>query len=174
MKKLIALMLLLCVVLMPFAGLAETIAWDEVGAPVIEAAGINGDFYALDELGLAIFVPEGLNFIEIPEESAAEGILYMLTDDEMSCALTVSYVHEDGMTLDKLLEAAIEEGMFEPEIVNINGLDAVSYKDEGNDLGVVALVDANCNVILFSVTPIAGEDAELVFGLIMSSIMPME
>ena len=175
MKKMIALLMLLCVTLMPFAGLAENvITWDEVGAPVVEASELEGDFYALEDLGLAIWLPEGLYSVELDDESIANGILYMLTDEEVSCALTISYVNEEGMTLDKLLAAAVEEGMFEPEIVNINGLDALSYKDEANNLGCIALVDTNCNVIVFSLTPIDSEDAELVFGLIMSSLMPLE
>ncbi len=175
MKKITALFLLLCVALAPFTGLAESVfTWDEVGAPMIEAAGINGDFYALEDLGLALFVPEGLDFVDVPDESAEEGILYLLTDDEMTCALTVSCVNDEEMTLEQLLETAIQEGMFEPEIVNINGLDALSYKDEENGLGVVALVDAGGSIILFSLTPIDSEEAELVFALIMSSLMPLE
>ena len=64
--------------------------------------------------------------------------------------------------------------MFEPEIVNINGLDALSYKNADINAGCIVLVDTNCNMIIFSFTPIEGEAAELAFGVIMSSLMPLE
>ena len=174
MKKMIALLALLCVAVMPFAVMAETvITWDDVSA-VIEASGLEGGFYTMEELGLAIWLPDGLNAVELSEEEIAEGYLYVLTDDEETCLITVDAVNEEGMTLDGVLEAAIAEGMFEPEIVNINGLSAVSYKDEANNAGCIVLVDTNCNVITFTLMPIEGEEAELAFAVIMSSLMPLE
>ncbi len=178
MKKMLVMLTLLCVVLLPFAAMAETatttITWDEVGAPLVEASGLEGDFYALEDIGLAIWLPAGLNAVELSEEDIAAGYLYVLTDDEETCLITIDAVNVEGMTLDGVLEEAVAQGMFEPEIVIINGLSAVSYKDEANNTGCVVLVDTNCNVITFSLMPIEGEDAELVFGLIMSSLMPLE
>ena len=130
--------------------------------------------YAMEELGLAIWLPDGLNAVELSEEEIAEGYLYVLTDDEETCLITVDAVNMEGMTLDGVLEAAIAEGMFEPEIVNINGLSAVSYKDEANNAGCIVLVDTDCNVITFTLMPIEGEEAELAFAVIMSSLMPLE
>ena len=176
MKKLIALLTLVCVMMMSFSVLAETtaITWEEIGAPVVEAAEIEGDFYSIEELGLAVWLPNGLNAAEISEEDATAGRLYLMTDDEQTCAFIIDAVHVDGMTLDQAYENAVASGMIEPEIVNINGLDALSYKNESINAGCVVLVDTNSNMIIFSLTPIEGEDAELVFGLIMSSIMPLE
>ena len=178
MKKMIAMLALLCVALLPFAAMAETatatITWEEAGAPLVEASGLEGDFYALEELGLAIWLPAGLSAVELSEEDVADGYLYVLTDDEETCLITVDAVNVEGMTLDGVLEAAVAEGMFEPEIVIINGLSAVSYKDEANNAGCIVLVDPNCNVITFSLMPIESEEAELAFALIMSSLMPLE
>ena len=178
MKKMLAMLMLLCVLVMPFSVMAETatetITWEEVGAPLVEASGLEGDFYALEELGLAIWLPAGLSAVELSEEDIAEGYLYVLTDDEESCFITIDAVNVEGMTLDGVLEEAVAQGMFEPEIVIINGLSAVSYKDEANNAGCIVLVDTNCNVITFTLTPIEGEEAELAFGLIMSSLMPAE
>ncbi|MBR3743073.1 MAG: hypothetical protein IKN04_21890, partial [Clostridia bacterium] len=89
MKKMIALLALLCVTVMPFAVMAENvITWDDVSA-VIEASGLEGGFYAMEELGLAIWLPDGLNAVELSEEEIAEGYLYVLTDDEETCLITV-------------------------------------------------------------------------------------
>ena len=178
MKKMLAMLMLLCVLVMPFSVMGETatetITWEEVGAPLVEASGLEGDFYALEELGLAIWLPAGMSAVELSEEDIAEGYLYVLTDDEQSCLITIDAVNVEGMTLDGVLEEAVAQGMFEPEIVIINGLSAVSYKDEANNAGCIVLVDTNCNVITFSLMPIEGEEAELAFALIMSSLMPLE
>ena len=174
MKKMIALLTLLCVALAPFAVTAENvITWDDVSA-VVEASGLGGDFYALDELGLAIWLPDGLEFVEVSEEDAAEGYLYVATDDEETCLFTIDAVNVEGITLDGVLESAVAAGMFEPEIGTINGLSAVSYKDEANNAGCIVLVDTNCNVITFTFMPIDAENAELLFGLIGASLMPLE
>lgn len=174
MKKMIAVLALLCVVVLPFSAMAETpaITWDEVGAAAVEAYELAGDFVALEELGLAVWVPADLDFAEVSEEDAAAGRLYLLTDG--TCALIVDAVHVDGMTLDQALENAKASGMFEPEIVNVNGLSALSYKNEAINAGCVVLVDTNSNMIIFSFTPIEGDVAEIAFTVIMSSLMPLE
>ena len=176
MKKMLAMLMLLCVLVMPFSAMAETatsITWDEV-APIIETSGLSGDFYAMEDLNLAIWLPEGLTEVELTEEEAANGLLSVLTDDEGSCALIISCVNQEGMTLEGLLAAAIEDGMVEPEIVNINGMDALSYKDAGNNAGCIALVYTDGDVVVFSFTPIDVEGADVIFGLLMASLMPLE
>ena len=175
MKKLISVLLLACMLVMPFAAMAEApvITWDEVGAAAVEAYELSGDFVALEELGLTIWVPADLDFAEVSEEDAAAGRLCLLTDGS-TCALTVDAVHVDGMTLDQALENAKASGMFEPEIVNVNGLSALSYKNEAINAGCVVLVDTNSNMIIFSFTPIEGEAAQIAFTVIMSSLMPLE
>ena len=174
MKKMIAVLALLCAVVLPFSAMAETsvITWDEVGAPAVEAYELAGDFYAMEVLGLKIWVPEGMVEVEVSEEDAAAGRLGIVADD--SCALIIDAVHVDGMTLDQAYENAVASGMVEPEIVNLNGLSALSYKNEAINAGCIVLVDTNCNVITFTLMPIEGEEAELAFGLIMSSLMPLE
>ena len=174
MKKIIAMLALLCAVILPFSAMADTavITWDEVGAPAVEAFELSGDFVALEDLGLAIWLPDGMEATEVSDEDAAAGRLCLLTDG--SCALVIDAVHVDGMTLDQALENATDNGMFEPEIVNVNGLDVVSYKNEAISAGCIVLVDTNSNMIIFSFTPIEGEIAEIAFGVIMSSLMPLE
>ena len=174
MKKMIAVLALLCVVALSFSAVAEgaVITWDEVGAPAVETLELSGDFFAMEQLGLAIWLPEGMEELEVSEEDAAAGRLCVVADD--TCAFIVDAIHVDGMTLDQAYENAVASGMIEPEIVNVNGLDALSYKNAEINAGCIVLVDTNCNMIIFSFTPIEGEEAELVFSLIMSSLMPLE
>lgn len=177
MKKLLAIVLaLLCAVMLPLCAMAETavITWDDFGAPVVEAGEIEGQFYSIESLGLAVWLPDGLKNAEISEEDANAGRLCLMMDDEKTCAFIVDAVYVDGMTLDQAYENAVANGMVEPEIMNINGLDALTYKNEAINAGCVVLVDTNSNMIIFSITPINSDDAVLVYTLILSSIMPMQ
>ena len=173
MKKIFALILLACIALMP-AALAEktSVTWDETGAPLVENYGLEGDFVTLNDMGLAIWVPSDLVYTEPSEEDAAAGRYALFIDQDQECALTVDAVHVDGMTLDQALQNAIDNGMTEPEIVNINGLDCVTYGDPNNNLGAVVLVDTNSNMIIFSFMPVDSDEGKLAYGVISTSLMP--
>lgn len=171
MKKLIALLMLVCIAIMP-AALAESITWEEIGAPAIEANGLEGDFIALEEMGLTIWLPNSLQAMEVSEEDAAAGRYALYGNQEIGCYMAIDAINVEGMTLDQALQNAIDNGMTEPEIVNINGLDAVTYADPNNNLGVIVLVDTNCNMIIFSFNPIDNDEAKLAYGIICSSLQP--
>ena len=174
MKKLIALLMLVCIALMPAALAETTITWDEIGGAAVEANGLEGDFYALDDMGLLIWLPNSLNAMEISEEDAAAGRYALYMDQETGAYVAIDAVHVDDMTLDQALENATTNGMTEPEIVNINGIDAVTYADPANNMGAIVLVDTNCNMIIFSFSPIDSDEAKLAYGIIGSSIMGAE
>ena len=170
MKKLIALLMLVCIALMP-AALAESITWEEVGGAAVEANGLEGEFYSLDDMGLLIWLPSSLTAMEVSEEDAAAGRYALYMDEETGAYVAIDAVHVDDMTLDQALANATANGMEEPEIVNINGIDAVTYADPANNMGSIVLVDTNCNMIIFSFSPIDSDEAKLAYGIIGSSIM---
>ncbi len=176
MKKLIALLALVCVVLMPFSAMAEektAIEW-AASEMLIADTDLTGDFYNIDEMGLKIWLPDELNAVEVTEEETASGVYAKLTDKEQTCVLTIYALHVDGMTLDQAYQNAVEGGMKEPEIVTINGLDAVTYEAEETNEGAIVLVDTNDNMIFFTFSPINDEGAKMIFYIIASSIMPLE
>lgn len=171
MKKILALLVLVCVALMP-AAMAETITWEEVGAPVVEAAKLEGEFVSLSEMGLALWLPTELGYVEPSEEDAAAGRYALFIDAEQSFYVAVDALNVEGLTLDQALENAVANGMNEPEIDNINGLDAVTYDDPANGISCIVLVDTNSNMIVFSFGPTNTEEGQLVAGIIGSSLMP--
>lgn len=175
MKKIVALMMLVCIALLP-AAMAEatSVTWEEVGAVAAESMGLEGEFVSLSDMGLSIWVPNDLSYTEPSEEDAANGRYALFVDNDAECYLAVDAFATDGMTLDQALQNAIDNGMTEPEIVNINGLDAVTYADPNNNIGVVALVDTNSNLILFSFGPVDSDEGKLGYTVIASSLMPAE
>lgn len=176
MKKLIALLALLCVVLMPFSAMAEepaTLNWEDSEALLADSE-LTGEFYSLSDMGLKIWLPEGLNVVDITEEEAAAGCYTKMTDEEQSCVFSIYAVHVDGMTLEQAYQNAVDNGMKEPEIDIINGIYAVSYESEETNEGAIVLVDTNSNLIIFTFSPFNDDLGRLLFYIIGSSIMPLE
>jgi len=176
MKKFTALLMLICIALLPLVSQAETIpavTWEESGAALIEALGLEGDFVALPEMGLQFWLPSQLVYVESSEEDLAKGIYATFVDSDLECVLQVTALHQDGATLDDVYAAAVANGL-DTDYVILNGLYTVSYKDAANDVGCVTLVDTNSNIITFSITPINSDLAEAAFAIIMTSLMPQQ
>ena len=172
MKKLFSL-LFVCVLLTSSA-MAETVTWEEVGEPAVAAYELQGDFVALNDMGLALWIPSDMSYMEPSEEDAAAGRYAIFMDNDQECVLTIDAVYVEGITLDQAYENAVANGMTEPEIVNINGIDALTYADETDNSGCVVLVDTNSNIILFSFAPVDSDVGKIGYAVIMSSLMPLE
>ena len=177
MKKMFVLLMLVCVAMIPAASLAETevatITWEEFGEPMVAELGTEGEFIALSDLGLAVWLPSSMQSTAPSEEDAAAGRLAMFVDDDGSCALTVDVVNVEGMTLNQAYENAVNSQMVEPEIVNVNGLDILTYGNTAINTGCAVLVDTNGNIVIFSFTPVDSDAGKLAFSIICASIMPM-
>ncbi len=171
MKKIVALLMLVCIALLP-AAVAESVTWEEVGGAAVEAYGLEGDFVTFDEMGLSIWIPSDLSSVEPSEEDVANGRYALYIDNDQECYLAVDAINVEGMTLDQALENAVNNGMTEPEMVTINGLDAVTYADPNNNIGVIVLVDTNSNMIIFSFGPVDSDEGKIAYGVIASSLMP--
>ena len=168
MKKIAALLMLVCIAVMPFAALAEvtSITWEEAGEPIAAQYELQGDFVNLDALGLKIWIPADLIYTETEEE----GRMYLFIDKDQECYLAVDFAVSDGMTLEQAYENAVANGMTGPEIVSINGINALTYKDEANNIGQIVLVNADGEMVIFSFGPVDSEAGEIAFAVIGSSL----
>ena len=173
MKKFFAILTILCLLAMG-AAVAESNTWEEIGQPAVEAYGLEGDFVSLSDMGLAIWLPSTMVATEPSEEDAAAGRYALFVDEDGECALTVDAINVEGMTLDQALQNAIDNGMTEPEITNLNGLDVLGYSDPNTNSGVMVLVDTNSNMIIFSFMPVDSDEGKIAYGVISTSLMPVE
>ena len=145
MKKLISALLLACMLVLPFAAMAEDAA---------EPAELE--------------LPEGWTALEVSEEDAQGGILYAVTNGES--VLTISVAETEGKTVEQLAEEAKNDGMIDVEIQNEDGADLIGFKSEveGVVTAHIALVYAEEGVMfVFSFTPCADEEAETAFVELM-------
>ena len=161
MKKIAALIMMICIAVMPFAALAEpvSVTWQEVGEPLVEKFELQGDATALRELGLLIWIPSDLIYTETQEENRYA----LFIDKDQECYLAIDTINVEGMTLDQAYENAVA-----------NGMNAVTYANEASNVGQIVLVDTNSNMIIFSFGPIDNELGEIAYTVIASSLTPME
>ena len=107
MKKLFALVLMLCMLCtVAVAENASEMNWTDV-EPTLTEQGLTGDFAVLDQLGLKVWLPEGLNAVEVSEADAAAGRLALFTDAENTAYLAVDAVNIEGMTIDQYYASAM-------------------------------------------------------------------
>ena len=170
MKKLFALMLALCL-LCGCAALAENeITWEQV-APMLEANGITGDWATFEEIAVKIFVPAGLNAVELSDEDKASGYIgYFEAEDGE--AISVMYVDMNGMDLESYAAQVAEEGGTEIETGTVNGLPCLSYEINGN---ICCSFTTQMGYILeVAVGPLADDTAKLGASAILASIQAAE
>ena len=67
MKKILALVMMLC--LLCSAAMAEEVTWADI-EPQLAENGLSGDFVVLDQLGLKVWLPTGMNAAAVSEEDA--------------------------------------------------------------------------------------------------------
>lgn len=158
MKKILALVMMICML---------------CGVAMAEEQA--GDFIVMDMLGLKIWLPAGMNAVEIPEEQAAAGRLLGYEADDHTAYFVVDAVNAGEMTPDQMLanvQASDPEG--NAQMVQVNGLTVVIYKNTAADCYTAALVDTNNNIIMFSMGPAADADAAAVFEYVINTLQIAE
>ena len=164
MKKLFALMLALCLMLGGTA-LAETeITWEEV-APILETAGVTGNFYTFEQIAIAIFIPDGMVEAELPDDSY---IGYFTAEDGSVVAL--QYVNMEGMDLETYAAALESVGAAEIEIGKVNGLPCVTYEMPENKTINIAFTTEAGYILEAICGPINSEEDKLGASFVLSSI----
>lgn len=173
MKKLVCVIAVLCLIVTAAAALAEeapALNWEDF-APILEAGGVSGEFYTFDEIDMKIWLPEGLNPVELTEEDRENGYIgYFMPEDE-SGAVAVVYVDVNGMSLEEYGEyLSSEAGATEIEVGSVNGFPCVSYKLPEQDSVSVTFTTEAGYALEVTCTPLSVENAELVWGAVISSI----
>jgi len=173
MKKFLAVVMALC--LMMTCALAEeapALNWEDF-EPILEAGGVTGQFYTFDEVAVAIWMPEGLNPVELTEDDVANGYIgYFMPEDE-SAAVSIVYVDVNGMTLEEYGEyLASEAGATDIEVGTVNGLSCVSYNLPEQDSVSVTFTTEMGYALEVTCAPMSEENAELVWGAVIASIQP--
>ena len=168
MKKLFALVLCLCM-LCGCTALAENeITWEQV-EPMLEEGGVKGDFYTFDEIAVDIFIPDGMEEAELPDDSY---IGYFASED--GSAVAVMYVNVEGMDLETYAAALTDVGATGIETGTVNGLPCVTYEVPANKSMNIAFTTLAGYILEVVVAPVEDDNAKTAAGLIMASICSID
>lgn len=165
MKKLFALVLALCLLCGCTALADNEISWEQV-EPLLEQSGVNGNMYTFDQIAVAIFIPEGLESVELPDDSY---IGYFAAED--GSAVAVQYVNVEGMDLETYTAALPGVGATEIETGTVNGLPCVTYEMPANKTMNIAFTTEAGYILEVVVGPVEDDNAKTAAGFIMASVM---
>ena len=173
MKKLVSVLMILCLMLTAVAALAEAapaLNWEDF-EPILEAGEVPGQFYTFDEVAIKMWLPEGLNPVELTDEDKENGYIgYFMPEDE-SAAVAIVYVDVSDMSLETYAEYLTSEaGATEVEMGTVNGFPCVSYKLPEQDSVSVTFTTEAGYALEVTCTPLSEENAELVWGAVIASI----
>ena len=174
MKKLLCVLMALC--LMMSAALAEEaveLNWSDF-EPILEAGGVTGQFYTFDEVAVKMWVPDGLEPVELSEEDVAKGFIGYFAPEDGSAAVSIVYVDINDSSLEDYAAYLPETGATEIETGIVNGLPCVSYKLPEQDSVSVTFTTEAGYALEVTCTPLSEENAELVWGAVISSIQATE
>ena len=181
MKKLLAVLLTSCMVIAPVSVMAETAETSETSetaealelnwADVLAADGAQdlidaGEFIVFDEVDCKIWIPNGLDEVELTDEDVEEGYIGYYSTEEKDAIVSVMYVDVDGMTLEEY-KAALEEEEDVSGLTDavINGLACVGYDQDDQDTSSVAFATDGGYLLEFTFYPASDEDFSSVIAV---------
>ena len=175
MKKLLCVLLLLCL-LVP-AALAEetaTLNWENV-VPVLEAGNVTGQFYTFDEIAVKIWLPDGMEPTELTDEDREKGYIGYFMPEDQSAQMAVMYVNTNGASLDEYAQyLSSESDVAEIEKGTVNNFPCVSYKLPAQDSVCIAFTTEKGYILELSCAPMSNEGFAATAAIIVSSIQAAE
>lgn len=179
MKKILIIVLALCLFVIPAMAQTQdnpTVAnWEDLEEDFI-ATGYSGTFYTLNDYGIQLLIPGGLEPVELTDEQLEDGFVALFGTDDGSVYIPVTFRDLECETLPEVAEMALtghEERQF-GGFYKINGLDAILLYDGGTDhLIVVIPTSLDSHYLQVSITPISNEEINSLSGFIIGSIQPI-
>lgn len=150
----------------------QEINWEDV-APALEESGLEGEFCAVSDFGIAMWVPVQLHEVELTEEDVENGYISYLTTDDEDVAVAIVCADGEGMTLEDYM-AYLEstEDVSGVEYGLVNGIEAVSYDYDGN-MNMAFITDAGY-ILEFTFGPMSDEGFATVASIMAASIQTVE
>ena len=166
MKKLFALMLALC--LLCSVAMAEDAVeanWADVEAA---AANYGGDFVAIEEMSLKIWLPNGYSAYDPDEESAGKGIFRVYAPEDGSGAVALQYVEANGADVATAVNAI--EGASDAKPMVVNGLSCINFDMKDDDATCVAFGTQKGNLFVMIFAPMSSAAFAEIAPIMLASL----
>ena len=177
MKKLIAILISLCLMLAVAGAYAETatteMSWETV-EPLLETYGLEGNFETFDEVAVQIWIPSSMTRSELTQEDVDKGFIAHFLDEDQTAQVSVVYVDVDGTTLEEYEKMLPDYGVSDIEELVINDIPALSYTVEETDSVTIAIETEGGYILEITMAPKSAEGADIAWYIVASSIMEEE
>lgn len=178
MKKLIALVMSLCLLMMSGVVMAESAEVTELKWADFETAAAQypGKFVHLNQVALAFYLPDCLQEQELTEaEVNEEGYLAYFTDAEKGWNVAVQYKDVGGASLEEVAESLkATEGVSGVALMDVNGIACVTYDVEAQMLSAMSCVTEAGYCVEFVFAPLNDDDAKVMATVMAGSIQAYE
>ncbi len=180
MKKLTAILIMICLLaslscaaMADDAGVANTeskyLSW-ETARRVILRDDLAGDFAALGDYNLRMWVPEDL---ALQNQLPSDDYIAYFMDEDKTMEVGVQVLEMgDGFTLDALESQLGEQGLADGGIYIINGFYGLLVKDEAKDNMAVIMATDKSEAIAISYYPASDEKVFDTAKIMLASIQP--
>ena len=180
MKKIILVLFALCLFVIP--AMAQTpdnpqvMTWEELEESFVEKGG-SGTFYNIIDLGLTIMIPDGLDEMELSDESKENGYFALFANQEDTSMRVLVIERPLGVsTLEEVAQLVIDNMNAQlAGFYTINGFDALIFADEENkEVVCVIPTTVEGSFIQVAVQPTDNETMNALSGYIFGSLKPYE
>ena len=148
MKKLLSIALIALLVLTATAAFAET------AAPA--NAAFEGTWVQFED-GFEIYLPSDWIVSDVTEDMLNAGIFYAVASPDGAHSMQVAWSEDAGATTAEEIKAQMETEYTGVEILNINGIEFVSYENTADDCTGIIALGQNGDMFLFNFYPNSDE-----------------
>ena len=164
MKRISVLLLALCLFAAP--ALAEAVNWADCEA-VLEESGITGDFYAIEEAGVVLWVPDDMASLEVSDMDRELSFVAEFADPGSGASMNVQYAQlsfaEYVASVKEMYADAVAE-------MTVNGINAISVPLEDMDSFFFIYEMPDNYVLILICAPVAEDGAADLWNLISASV----
>ena len=128
------------------------------------------------EAGFDLYLPTDWNILEVSEENAANGMIFMVspqeTEEEAEAALTVQMNDATGAELADIAAGYEAAGFTGIGYVNTNGIDCIVYDDEPDGLQGISFLGESGTLYTIIMAPAENEEYSPIWNNVLFSLSP--
>ena len=154
---------------------AETEEVLEVTMDMMDANLYEGTWVPF-EAGFDLYLPTDWNILEVSEENAENGIIFMVspqeTAEEAEAMLSVQTNDAAGAELTDVAAGYKEYGFTDVGFANVNGISCVLYDDEADGLQGVSFLGESGTLYTILMAPAENEEYAPIWNNVLFSLSP--
>ena len=148
--------------------------WEDF-EPLLEQAGIPGDYYTFNSFDLQMWIPDVLEIEDVPDEDREQGIYVLAASEDEKYQMVIRrYAYENEIeSIEEWQELLRDQmGIDESVICYVNGLKVLEYQDTENDVFFCDIHITDGSILEFIFKPFSNQDYATCIVFMVNSLMP--